>query len=113
MHRDGIIDILNKLLSDIPPGLRRYKLLEQLHMVWGPYQATGRKRWGWVRLPWVGKRLGNRMSKRGEQQQDATVHHTCISCSYHLEGLDSALGDEIYVGPRTCPECGIEFPAIW
>ena len=36
----------------------------------------------------------------------------CIGCGYELEGLQSALGDEVWVGPETCPECGQAYPAV-
>jgi len=36
----------------------------------------------------------------------------CIGCGYELEGLESALGDELWVGPEACPECGQKYPAV-
>ena len=36
----------------------------------------------------------------------------CIGCGYELEGLESALGDELWVGPAVCPECGQQYPAV-
>ena len=36
----------------------------------------------------------------------------CVGCGYELSGLESALGDELWVGPRECPECGCAYPAV-
>lgn len=36
----------------------------------------------------------------------------CIGCGYDLSGLESALGDELWVGPAVCPECGCDYPAV-
>jgi hypothetical protein len=30
----------------------------------------------------------------------------CGECGYDLSGLESVLGDELWVGPTVCPECG-------
>jgi|GEM_PF-7072894 len=38
--------------------------------------------------------------------------HRCIGCKYDLDGLESVLGDDIWVGPAVCPECGMEYPAV-
>ncbi|MBL4697837.1 MAG: hypothetical protein JKX70_03285 [Phycisphaerales bacterium] len=40
------------------------------------------------------------------------MHTSCIKCKYDLDGLDSVLGDELWVGPAVCPECGQEYPAV-
>ncbi len=37
---------------------------------------------------------------------------SCVKCKYDLTGLDSVLGDELWVGPAVCPECGQEYPAV-
>ncbi|MBO6739815.1 MAG: hypothetical protein JJ916_08155 [Phycisphaerales bacterium] len=103
MNRAGVIDILRKIQST-PPGLRQYKLIEQLRLMWSPRSGL-RDRSIWARLK-AGKR-------RAEQAPDASVHMTCCSCGYDLDGLGSPFGPTIPVGPALCPECGIEFPAIW
>ncbi len=36
----------------------------------------------------------------------------CVQCKYDLSGHKSALGDELWVGPKTCPECGQQYPAV-
>lgn len=36
----------------------------------------------------------------------------CVECKYDLSGFDSVLGDEVWVGPATCPECGQDYPAV-
>lgn len=36
----------------------------------------------------------------------------CCRCQYRLEGHDSVLGDDLWVGPEICPECGQTYPAI-
>ena len=36
----------------------------------------------------------------------------CAKCKYDLAGLDSVLGDELWVGPAVCPECGQQYPAV-
>ena len=46
-------------------------------------------------------------------EPDASLHLTCLKCGYDLDGLESPFGPQIPVGPETCPECGMEFPAIW
>ena len=37
---------------------------------------------------------------------------SCVDCSYSLAGLESVLGDRLWVGPAVCPECGQDYPAI-
>jgi hypothetical protein len=36
----------------------------------------------------------------------------CLTCDYDLNGLESVLGDRLWVGPAVCPECGQDYPAI-
>ncbi len=48
----------------------------------------------------------------GAMACDERFRPWCIGCGYELAGLESALGDELWVGPAVCPECGQEFPAI-
>lgn len=40
------------------------------------------------------------------------VHRKCVKCKYDLSGHDSLLGDELWVGPAACPECGQDYPAV-
>lgn len=40
------------------------------------------------------------------------VHEFCINCRYDLSGLESVLGPDLPVGPKVCPECGQDYPAI-
>ena len=40
------------------------------------------------------------------------INKECIRCGYNLEGHDSLLGDDLWVGPEICPECGQTYPAI-
>ncbi len=40
------------------------------------------------------------------------MSYCCVVCKYDLSGLDSLLGDELWVGPVVCPECGQDYPAI-
>jgi hypothetical protein len=103
VNREGVLDILQKIQS-LPPGLRRYKLVEQLRLMWSPKQGL-RDRSLWARFK-AGRRKADRPT-------DASVHLSCCKCGYHLEGLESPFGPQIPVGPATCPECGVEFPAIW
>ena len=56
---------------------------------------------------WVYKVLEMRFGPRAIGLRDQ-----CISCGYDLTGLDSVLGEEIWVGPERCPECGKEYPAV-
>ncbi len=36
----------------------------------------------------------------------------CVRCKHDLSGHDSALGDEIWIGPDRCSECGFKYPAV-
>lgn len=56
--------------------------------------------WIWTRLP---KRLG---------LQVVRIHVGCHKCGYNLDGHASVLGDDVWVGPEVCPECGERYPAI-
>ncbi|MCR9075472.1 MAG: hypothetical protein NXI07_05475 [bacterium] len=103
MNRAGVIDILRKIQST-PPGLRQYKLIEQLRLMWTPRYGL-RDRSIWARLKAV--------RRRADQAPGARVHMTCCSCGYELGGLESPFGPQIPIGPAQCPECGVEFPAIW
>jgi hypothetical protein len=103
VNREGVVDILRKIEA-LPPGLRRYKLVEQLRLMWSPKRGL-RDRSIWARI-----KAGLRKSKR---DTDASVHLTCCKCGYDLGGLESPFGPQIPVGPDQCPECGEEFPAIW
>lgn len=50
--------------------------------------------------------------ERRRKQDAAQVHAQCTKCGYDLDGLDSAVGPDLWVGPERCPECGLEFPAV-
>lgn len=104
MKREGVVDILKKLQSDIPPGLHRYKLIEQLRHVWSP--RSGRRHRS------VYSRIRARV-RHGKQDELVSVHRHCCGCGYALDGLDPAFGDELPVGPDHCPECGTDYPAVW
>ncbi|PCI07768.1 hypothetical protein COB72_09625 [bacterium] len=36
----------------------------------------------------------------------------CVGCRYLLTGHESVLGNETWVGPAVCPECGQAYPAV-
>ena len=40
------------------------------------------------------------------------VHRICVQCTYDLSGHESVLGDDLWVGPAVCPECGQDYPAV-
>ena len=40
------------------------------------------------------------------------IRKACSQCRYSLDGHESVLGDDIWVGPEVCPECGERYPAI-
>ena len=40
------------------------------------------------------------------------IEDRCWSCSYDLSNHQSVLGDDVWVGPEVCPECGERYPAI-
>lgn len=54
-----------------------------------------------------------KISKYESRRAESGFSLSCISCEYSLEGLDSVLGDQLWVGPAVCPECGQEYPAIF
>ncbi len=56
--------------------------------------------WGAARLP---KRFN---------LQSVQIHPACHQCQYSLDGHESVLGEDIWVGPEVCPECGERYPAI-
>jgi len=60
-----------------------------------------------IGFSWVYMRLMPRPSS-----EPLGLHKKCVRCSYNLTGLESALGDELWVGPEVCPECGQKYPAI-
>ena len=55
---------------------------------------------------------GRSVPYKFEQKNFQAIRPWCIGCGYELEGLDSVLGDELWVGPTVCPECGQEYPAV-
>jgi hypothetical protein len=40
------------------------------------------------------------------------IYRDCTKCGYALDHHDSVLGEDIWVGPEICPECGERYPAI-
>ena len=56
--------------------------------------------WIWTRLP---QRMGLHVLR---------IHQTCHQCGYDLTAHESMLGDDVWVGPPQCPECGQTYPAI-
>tara|TARA_R110002073_G_scaffold299270_2_gene466222 strand:- start:19395 stop:19871 length:477 start_codon:yes stop_codon:yes gene_type:complete len=40
------------------------------------------------------------------------MHAKCVKCNYDLSGHESVLGDEIWVGPESCSECGHSYPSV-
>lgn len=55
---------------------------------------------------------GRRVPYKFEQMNFQVIRPWCLGCGYELKGLESALGDELWVGPAVCPECGQEYPAV-
>jgi len=55
--------------------------------------------------------LSNRWERK-RSRSSAVILNSCIGCGYDLEGLESAVGPDLWVGPERCPECGLEFPAV-
>jgi len=55
---------------------------------------------------------GRSVPYKFEQKNFQVIRPWCIGCGYELKGLESALGDELWVGPAVCPECGQEYPAV-
>ncbi len=52
-----------------------------------------------------------KMIKAGICNDDG-VSVSCSDCQYDLSGHESVLGDEFWIGPETCPECGKTYPSI-
>lgn len=50
--------------------------------------------------------------KARNHRSELGVGTQCVKCRYDLDGLESALGDAIQIGPSKCPECGSNYPAI-
>jgi len=106
MQREGVIEIICKLRGNMPMGLYRYKLIEELKLVC--FSSRARKR----------SRMRNLISvikgapPKGPQRA-SKIKPECVRCGYDLSGLDSVLGPRLPVGPSTCPECGKDYPAVW
>lgn len=45
-------------------------------------------------------------------REPVVVREQCYCCGYSLDGHASVLGDDVWVGPEVCPECGERYPAI-
>jgi hypothetical protein len=106
MHREGVIDIINKLRQDPPAGVYRYMLIKELKVVC--FSSRARKHSRTRHL--IGMIKGDPPTgpKRG-----GAIKPECVKCGYNLSGLDSVLGAHLPVGPSTCPECGADYPAVW
>lgn len=48
----------------------------------------------------------------GYSGDDLGLSPSCTQCAYDLSGLDSVLGEKLWVGPESCPECGLRYPAV-
>lgn len=106
MHREGVIEIINKLRGGMPMGLHRYKLIEELKLVCFSSRAQR------------GSRVRNiiatiRGAPRLGPKRAINIKPSCVKCGYDLRGHASVLGPQLPVGPGTCPECGEEYPAVW
>ena len=60
-----------------------------------------------VGLVWVLKKIEHKIDA-----DELGMLRSCFECGYDLSGLESVLGDELWVGPAVCPECGQESPAV-
>lgn len=60
-----------------------------------------------IGFSWVYMRLQPRAGSK-----PLGLYKKCVRCRYSLSGLESALGDELWVGPVVCPECGQAYPAV-
>lgn len=58
-------------------------------------------------LIWVLKRI-----ERRTNDDELGMVRNCVKCRYDLSGHESVLGDDIWVGPAVCPECGQAYPAV-
>jgi len=54
---------------------------------------------------------GNAMIQ-GYSGNELGLCQECTRCNYDLSGLDSVLGEKLWVGPELCPECGRCYPAV-
>lgn len=60
---------------------------------------------GWIitrGLRWIQRGAGDKLG----------MSLACVGCGYALGGLESALGEAVWVGPQRCPECGLAYPAV-
>ena len=106
MHREGVIDIINKLRRGPSSGLYQHMLIKELKLVCFSSRARRRSR---VRDLIA---LIRGAPPKGSQRA-SKIKPECVKCGYDLSGLDSALGPNLPVGPSTCPECGEDYPAVW
>lgn len=48
----------------------------------------------------------------GYSGDDLGLSSSCTHCKYDLSGLESVLGEKLWIGPESCPECGHRYPAV-
>lgn len=105
MHRDGVINIIQMLRSDLPPGLHRYKLAEQLR-----HTCFARRRRRAPIRSVICSLTGRPVTAARRRN---IIRPQCHGCGYDLRGHESVLGPALPVGPLQCPECGKRYPAVW
>ena len=54
---------------------------------------------------------GNKLI-RGHLGDELGMSHVCTKCSYDLIEHESVLGEQLWVGPEKCPECGLDYPTV-
>ena len=60
----------------------------------------------------LARRYGPKLRKRNKHTNKYGLCTQCVKCEHDLKGLESALGDDFWVGPEVCPECEQEYPAV-
>lgn len=50
---------------------------------------------------------------RGHKSNQLGLSQVCTKCNYDLSGHESVLGEQLWVGPENCPECGQKYPAVF
>jgi hypothetical protein len=72
--------------------------------VWGAYAVFFG---GFFVLAWLMHVVPKRLNAHS-----VGIYSDCMACGYNLDGHASVLGDDVWVGPEVCPECGERYPAI-